>query len=596
MRSRSRSPRITDGARCFRVDPTVPAPDADGATGECGPLPIMPGHSADLPIYIEHVVRVGDDTIPVTFAVVPGWGDAQVPTRGLYDEGAYSRELWSRIEWDRDDLIALSQAQMLRVQPPHIPNPTRLWSLRGQRMPFCDRLALLRNQLGAVADDEIRYHLNALKEECLSGVDFPAKEIVVVDPLVCAAWIDPVSFDCTEWAAMHPDFFEVGLQVVGVFCFDSHWIPVLITPWGENVRVASFDATPALPDEIASVLTRVVHALGFTEIHFDHVPRTFAMKTVCGAVAINFLRSQVGGFPRLGTNFSAWEEHHCLRRRFMQYAGNVTEVPRPWFWGLGEATDDPTDEVCLGLSEEQLRGDISAPPNDNPVQVTLGRLVDLSTGGVRPADLNGYFLVQPFSCSRVVAPALWIFINLLFFELSSCPVRFGASFWRFSSAFGLTMNCVSTCMTLPIDVLCTKEALQSVRLLSWTLCSQLHGPYQVRSHQSRALNFFRRLPVISFIWWVSSGLLLIGCPFFWSRLVSVLRLCLVTTKPAFLLNGSIALCPLCMLWVSAASVLIMINAFFSAVQPVVQLRSISWHSVWVWESEFLRMEQFGRFM
>jgi hypothetical protein len=366
----------------------------------------MPGQSAVVPLYIEHIVSVGDDTIPVTFAVVPGWGTAQVPARGLYDEGAYSRELWSRVEWDRDDLIALSQAQMLQVQPPHVPHPTKLWSLRGQRMPFCDRLALLRNQLGAVADDEIRYHLNVLKEECLSGVDFPAKEIVVVDPLVCAAWIDPVSFDCTEWAATHPEIFEAGLQVVGVFCFDSHWIPVLITPWGENVRIASFDATPALPDELASVLTRVVHALGFTEIHFDHVPRTFALKTVCGAVAINFLRSQVGGFPRIGTNFSAWEEHHCLRRRFMNYAGNVTEVPRPWFWGLGEAPDDSADEDCLGLSEEPLQRESSAPPNDSPVQVTVGRLVDLATGGVSPADLEWLLSCSAFQLLESGCPCI----------------------------------------------------------------------------------------------------------------------------------------------------------------------------------------------
>ena len=308
--------------------------------------------------------------------------------------------------WDRDDLIALSQAQMLQVQPPHVLHPTKLWSLRGQRMPFCDRLALLRNQLGAVADDEIRYHLNVLKEECLSGVDFPAKEIVVVDPLVCAAWIDAVSFDCTEWAATHPEIFEAGLQVVGVFCFDSHWIPVLITPWGENVRIASFDATPALPDELASVLTRVVHALGFTEIHFDHVPRTFALKTVCGAVAINFLRSQVGGFPRIGTNFSAWEEHHCLRRRFMNYAGNVTEVPRPWFWGLGEAPDDSADEDCLGLSEEPLQRESSAPPNDSPVQVTVGRLVDLATGGVSPADLEWLLSCSAFQLLESGCPCI----------------------------------------------------------------------------------------------------------------------------------------------------------------------------------------------
>lgn len=46
-----------------------------------------------------------------------------------------------------------------------------------------DRLAVLRNQLGVVADDEIRFHLNALEEECRLGADFPPKQVVMLDPI-----------------------------------------------------------------------------------------------------------------------------------------------------------------------------------------------------------------------------------------------------------------------------------------------------------------------------------------------------------------------------------------------------------------------------
>ena len=126
-----------------------------------------------------------------------------------------------------------------------------------------------------------------------------------------------------------------GLQAIGVFCFDAHWIPVLITPWGNTVRIASYDAAQELPVSLSACLMRMTHGLGFTETFFDHVVRPFAIKSACGAVAINFLRAQLAGFPRLCSNFSAWEEHHCLRRRFMQHIGNSTEVPRPWFWGTG---------------------------------------------------------------------------------------------------------------------------------------------------------------------------------------------------------------------------------------------------------------------
>ena len=139
----------------------------------------------------------------------------------------------------------------------------------------------------------------------------------------------------TARTATHPEILQDGLQIVGAFCFDQHWIPILLTPWGDNIRIASFDSTSDLAHGLAACLTRVAHALGFTEIHFDHIHRTFAVKSVCGAVAINFLRSQVTGFPRLGTTFSAWEEHHVLRRKFMQHIGQKAEVPRPWLWGAG---------------------------------------------------------------------------------------------------------------------------------------------------------------------------------------------------------------------------------------------------------------------
>jgi hypothetical protein len=182
--------------------------------------------------------------------------------------------------------------------------------MRNQVMHLRDRLTLLRHQQGVVADDEIRCHLHSIPAECESEVDFPPKRVVILDPIVSHAWLDADSFDCTEWAATHPEILQDGLQIVGAFCVDQHWIPILMTPWGDNIRIASFDTTSDLAQSLAACLTRVAHALGFTEIHFDHIHRTFAVKSVCGAVAINFLRSQVTGCPRLGTNFAAWEEHH----------------------------------------------------------------------------------------------------------------------------------------------------------------------------------------------------------------------------------------------------------------------------------------------
>jgi len=249
--------------------------------------------------------------------------------------------------------------------------------MRNLVMHLKDRLTLLRDQQGVVADDEIRFHLHSMAAECEGGVDFSPKRVMVLDPIVSHAWLDADSFDCTEWAATHPEILRDSLQIVGVFRFDQHWIPILMIPRGANIRIASFDATPDLAQSIAACLTRVTHALGFTEIFIDHIQRTFAAKSVCGAVAINFLRSQLTGCPRLCSTFSAWEEHHFLRRKFMQHIGRKAEVPRPWLWGSGdvepEGSDDgdfPPDDSCQG-------GPAGSSEAGPVLQGTIGRVFDV---------------------------------------------------------------------------------------------------------------------------------------------------------------------------------------------------------------------------
>jgi hypothetical protein len=112
----------------------VPAPDADGPEGESGPLPIMPDEPVRLPRYVEYPAMVNQEVAPVLFAVDHAVDNNRRSVRGLFDLGAYRRELWVRIEWDVDDLLAMSSQQMLAFQCPSIENPTRLWSMRNQVM------------------------------------------------------------------------------------------------------------------------------------------------------------------------------------------------------------------------------------------------------------------------------------------------------------------------------------------------------------------------------------------------------------------------------------------------------------------------------
>lgn len=179
--------------------------------------------------------------------------------------------------------------------------------------------------------------------------------LVVIDPLVSCAWLDDRSIDCEQWAFSHPEIYNVGIQLIAVFCVSGHWIPVVLTPWGQTVRIASYEDA-VLPAALSSCLTRLANALGFVEINFDHFQCTFACKSARGAVAINFLRSQVAGGSRWDYPFSVWEEHHCLRQKFLRSLPAPGEVTRPWIWPSGD-NDDHT--------EREWPSEPSSPPPDH---------------------------------------------------------------------------------------------------------------------------------------------------------------------------------------------------------------------------------------
>ena len=51
----------------------------------------------------------------------------------------------------------------------------------------------------------------------------------------------------SKWAFSHPEIYNVEIQVIAVFCVSGRWIPVVLTPWGQTVRIASYDANAVLP-------------------------------------------------------------------------------------------------------------------------------------------------------------------------------------------------------------------------------------------------------------------------------------------------------------------------------------------------------------
>ena len=148
-----------------------------------------------------------------------------------------------------------------------------------------------------------------------------------MDSLLAVKLGDDLIRRCTE-----------GFQIIGAFVVSGHWIPFVLTPWDRTLRAMPYDSRP-IPDFVASCFMRLSHALGFDELAIDQAFRTFACRRACGAVAIDFLRSQVLATNRVGSFHAAWEVHHCLRNQFIQAIVVVDDVRRPWFWANGDASE-----------------------------------------------------------------------------------------------------------------------------------------------------------------------------------------------------------------------------------------------------------------
>ena len=168
-------------------------------------------------------------------------------------------------------LMSLTEKQFLRLAVPNLDDETKFRSLRQQFVKSADRLSLLEVQGNIWSDDEVAYHLSILT----SGHD-PCTgllpDVLTIDPLLCAAWIDNRAFPIGIWACHHPEVLNKGVQVMGVSRLQSHWVPFHIVPCKEHANVHTWDAPSNDHSLLNQFLESLVLALGVFHRACDSPP------------------------------------------------------------------------------------------------------------------------------------------------------------------------------------------------------------------------------------------------------------------------------------------------------------------------------------
>jgi len=277
-------------------------------------------------------------------------GDCGVPPSGLLPD-----QPWL----DATPFLQLQGEQFLKLSPPMLTNTQQLWSVRHQFFRSNDRLCILEAQQQFWADDEIRFHMNALiaafRDYQLRG-NTPVTPLCVIDPLVATSWVSGKGFDCRLWAKDHPEIFHAGIPIITVVLIDQHWVPVHMTPTKNVLHVSTWDKADAVHEGLNQVIQTLAVSLGFENALIRREHRMFFTSDLCGSLAIAFLRHALVGTLLPTDCHEAATVHDMLRSRYVAVLQGCDIVDRPWIWGAGDAQDS-TEQSSVAIPTVNITRD-----------------------------------------------------------------------------------------------------------------------------------------------------------------------------------------------------------------------------------------------
>ena len=257
-------------------------------------------------------------------------GECTVPSMVLPDD-----QNWL----DASALHGLQDQQFLKLQMPCIQNAQQLWSLRHQYVRTQDRIAILECQGPFWADDELRFHMNAVVQSYQAAQTKSGRvpsEVCMIDPLVFSAWIQNRGFAPHCWANDHPEIRHKNIPIVTVALLGRHWVPIFMSPLNGILQVHTWDGMGASHEGLDPVLQSLAVALGFQHALVLREHRLFFTSELCGALAIAFLRYALMGTQLPTDCTEATVIHSRLKDIFTQEIRRCQIARRPWVWGAGD--------------------------------------------------------------------------------------------------------------------------------------------------------------------------------------------------------------------------------------------------------------------
>ena len=152
---------------------------------------------------------------------------------------------------------------------------------------------------------------------------------------------------------------------------------MFLIPDGTLLRTYTWDDSGDFDPFLTSLVRNIGIVLGFHQIYVEHVKRNFSPMTMCGALAIAFLRHMLLHEQLPTCSGDVHEIHDRLRLQFATALQRAHISDRPWLWGCGdvENEDSPRSEPGLHASDRPYvsagTGETEGQ-NDHPPNSTFG--------------------------------------------------------------------------------------------------------------------------------------------------------------------------------------------------------------------------------
>lgn len=203
------------------------------------------------------------------------------------------------------------------------------------------RIELIIDHGKAVADDEIRFHLqhiidryHAISET--EGIPLDV-DFVFFEPLTFTCWESIGRTISSRWCDRHPEISAEGVQVITAFHVDNHWFPLWWVPRGQCLTFNTIAHDTADAHQLRDVCACIGQQIGFSHFALHVNPNHLTEHDMCGAQAMMYLAHVVHQAPMPEEVADLHTVHTNMRAAFVENVLSKREVPAPVLWGNGSS-------------------------------------------------------------------------------------------------------------------------------------------------------------------------------------------------------------------------------------------------------------------